>query len=86
MDFARDCDLLLCDGQYSEEEFAERSGYGHNTWNAAVRLGLDCGAKRTRIIHHDPTHDDTRLNAAEAEVRALDPGCAFAREGEVIAL
>ena len=86
VEFAKDCDLLLCDGQYSEEEWQARSGFGHNTWTAAARLGLDCGAKRTRIIHHDPTHDDARLNAAEAEVRALDPGCAFAREGEVIAL
>lgn len=85
-DFARDCDLLLCDGQYSEAEWPLRSGFGHSTWIAAAKLGRDCGAARTRIIHHDPSHNDERLDAAAAEVRAIDPRCGFAREGEVIDL
>lgn len=86
IDFARDCDLLLCDGQYSEEEWQARSGYGHNTWTAAARLGLDCGARRTRIVHHDPSHNDAFLDAAAAALRAAAPGCDFSREGEVIEL
>ena len=85
-DFAKGCDLLLCDGQYSDAEWKERAGYGHNTWMAAARLGRDCGAKRTRIVHHDPTHNDAWLDAAAAELHATDPGCDFAREGEVISL
>ena len=48
--FARGCDLILCDGQYSDEEWKTRSAFGHNTWKRAAQLGLACGAKKIRII------------------------------------
>ena len=84
--FAKGCDLLLCDGQYSDAEFAARSGFGHNTWKTAARLGADCGAAATRVIHHDPTHTDVFLDAAAEELHAFSGTCEFAREGEVIVL
>ena len=84
--FARDCDLLLIDGQYSEEEWDARQTYGHNPWTEAARLGAEAGAKRIRIIHHDPQHTDAVLSSVEASARALWPSCLFAKEGEVIFL
>ena len=86
LEFARGCDLLLCDGQYSEEEMQSRSGFGHNAWMRAARFGVESGAKEIRIVHHDPTHTDAVLDAAEEEVRAVCPNCRFAHEGEEILL
>lgn len=83
-DFARDCDLLLCDGQYSDAEWPAHAGFGHSTWTAAARLGRDCGAKQIRVIHHDPSHSDEQLEAAEEELRRIHPNCAFARAGEEV--
>ena len=85
-DFAQGCDLLLCDGQYSEDEWPSHRDYGHNTWLAAARFGRHCGARRMRIIHHDPSHSDAVLDAAEQTVRAVFPACSFARDGELIVL
>lgn len=85
-EFAQNCDLLLCDGQYSDAEWSARKTFGHSTWTAAARFGADCGAKRVRVIHHDPGHTDAVLDAAAAEVRAIHPNCEFAREGEEIKL
>ena len=85
-DIARDCDLLLCDGQYSEAEFPSRSSFGHSTWTAAARLGLDCGAKRTLVVHHDPNHTDEALDAAADELLQRNPRCGFAVEGERVPL
>lgn len=85
-DFFRDCDLLLCDGQYSEEEWKYKSGFGHSTWTEAARLGAECGAKQVRIIHHDPERTDIELNAAAQELLSIHPQCAFARAGEEIVL
>ena len=85
-DFARDCDLLLCDGQYSGAEWPSRSGFGHSTWTAAARLGSACGAKTVRVIHHDPAHTDDELDAAAEELHAIHPNCAFARAGEEVLL
>lgn len=84
VEFAKDCDVLLCDGQYSAQEWETRSGFGHNTWRTAARLGADCGAKQVRIVHHDPTHTDGILDAAAEEVRAINPHCLLAHEGEEI--
>lgn len=80
--FARDCDLLLIDGQYNDAEWPSRSTFGHNTWKMAARFGAECGAKTVRIIHHDPT----RLDAAASELTAIHPRCAFARDREEILL
>ena len=85
-EFARDCDLLLCDGQYSDAEWPARAGYGHSTWTAVARLGRDCGAKQVRVIHHDPSHTDALLDGAAEELRRIHPNCAFARAGEEVFL
>jgi len=84
--FAADCDLLLCDGQYSDGEWCASAAFGHSRWTDAARLARDCGAKQARILHHDPRHTDDMLDAAEAEAARICPQCRFAREGEVICL
>ncbi len=85
-EFARDCDLLLCDGQFAPADWAERSHFGHSTWLMAARLGSRCGAGQTRIIHHDPSATDAVLDRAAAQVAAEFPRCTFAYEGEEIRL
>ena len=84
--FARDCDLLLCDGQYSRQEWKGREHYGHSTWVAAAQLGVACGARQVRIIHHDPFRTDAQLDSAAQELTAIHADCAFARAGEEILL
>lgn len=85
-EFARDCDLLLCDGQYSQSEWAGREHFGHSTWNMAARLGAACGARQVRIIHHDPNRTDAQLDGAAEELLEIHPNCAFARSGERLIL
>lgn len=84
--FARGCDLLLCDGQYSDAEWPARADFGHSTWTAAAELGRTCGAKRVRVIHHDPGRTDRALDDAAESLRRIHADCAFARAGEEIVL
>ena len=84
--FTKDCDLLLCDGQYSDEEWPSRKEFGHNTWTAAARMGQICGAKQVRIIHHAPGRYDDELDAAAAEISKLYPNCRFGHDEEMITL
>ncbi len=86
VEFAKGCSLLLCDGQYSDEEWELRRGFGHSSWNRAVQLGLACGAERIRIIHHDPFHTDAMLAGVEPNLTALHPDCGFALAREEIEL
>lgn len=85
-EFARDCDLLLCDGQYSLSDWSGRESFGHSTWIAAARLGAACGAAQVRIIHHDPERTDAELDKAAAELSAIHKNCAFAQAGEQLFL
>ena len=84
--FAQNCDLLLCDGQYSPEEWDSRKTFGHSTWLSAVELGAACHAKQVRIIHHDPSHTDAMLDAALPSLRSIHSQCSFAYEMEEILL
>ena len=85
-EFARNCDLLLCDGQYSLQEWKGREHFGHSTWVAAAQLGAACGAKTVRIIHHDPSRTDVQLDSAMQELIAIHRNCAFAQAGEQLQL
>jgi len=84
--FARGCDLLLCDGQYSLQQWKGRERFGHSTWVAAAQLGVTCGAKMVRIIHHDPFRTDAQLDSAARELSEIYSSCTFARAGEEILL
>ena len=84
--FAADCELLLCDGQYSESEWETHKSYGHSTWNMATQLALECRAKKMRIVHHSPFHTDEQLLKMEQELLVCKPSFSFAREGETIVL
>lgn len=84
--FAADCDLLLCDGQYREDEWPDRKAFGHSTWTTAARLAVAANAKQVRIIHHDPFRTDAELDAATKELTDLHPECRFACAGERIQL
>lgn len=84
--FAQDCDLLLCDGQYTDAEYAGFAGYGHSTWSMAAQLAQRCGAKQLRIVHHSPFRTDAELEFAAKALRAIDPAFDFAKEGEEIEL
>ena len=57
LEFCRDCDLLLCDGQYTEEEWPTKSNFGHNCITHAAQFAKDCGAKmHIRIDYRNGLH------------------------------
>ena len=66
---AEGADLLLYDGQYSEETYINRRGYGHSTPEKGAELFLNSGAGRLRIVHHDPGQTDDQLMAREWTLR-----------------
>ncbi len=77
-------DLLIYDSTYSDKEFPSKINWGHSTWQEAVRLCKSAGVKKLVVFHHDPDHDDDRLDAIGREVEAALPGAVMAREGMVL--
>jgi phosphoribosyl 1,2-cyclic phosphodiesterase len=61
---AREADLLIHDGQYTEVEYPPHFGWGHSAIPHAIRFAARCNAARTLLFHHDPAHTDEQLDAA----------------------
>ena len=76
LELCRDVDLLIHDAQYTPDEFAERSTWGHCTVRYAVEVARQSGAKCLALFHHDPAHEDDEVDllAAEAKEWAAELG------------
>ncbi len=68
-EYAQDADVLIYDAQYTPDEYPSRKGWGHSTWLEATRVARDCNVKRLILFHHDPGHDDARMDAIVKEAR-----------------
>ena len=75
------CDLLLYDGMYTDEEYPEHINWGHSTWQEGCRLANRAGVDRLMIIHHEPGRTDVQLREMEKEAKKLFPSSVFARAG-----
>jgi len=73
-------DLLVYDCTYTDDEFASKIGWGHSTWQEAVRLCQLAHVKRLAIFHHDPEHDDSFMMRLEDQAKSVWDGAFVARE------
>jgi phosphoribosyl 1,2-cyclic phosphodiesterase len=58
VDFVRGADLLIGDGQYTDEEYPSRVGWGHARATTLVDLAVAAEVKQLAIFHHDPLQSD----------------------------
>lgn len=65
-------DILIHDGQYSENEYKNKVGWGHSDIMRVVDISNTYGVKNLQLFHHDPTHTDRdiKLMVAEAKKRS----------------
>lgn len=67
-------DLLIHDAQYSDEEYADRIGWGHSSLKQAFEFAALAEVKHLVPFHHDPEHDDDALDRLINEtVKAMAP-------------
>lgn len=84
VEFVRGSDLLIREAQYTEEEYLPRRGWGHSTFDDAVRDAAAAAVKRLAITHHDPDHTDEFMDAQIERCRSLAQGsfdCFAAKDG-----
>ncbi len=73
-------DLVIYDSTYTDEEFEDHIGWGHSTWQEAVRLCRAADAKELMIFHHDPNHEDDFMQRVEEQAREQWEHAGVARE------
>jgi phosphoribosyl 1,2-cyclic phosphodiesterase len=86
LEFIKGCDVLIYDSTYDDREFDRYQGWGHSTWQHAVRLADAAQVKTLTLFHHDYNCSDDDLDRRGEELEALRPDDQIAREGMVIRL
>jgi len=88
LNLSQNADVLIYDAMYTDEEYhnpkSPKVGWGHSTWQEAVKMAEAAGIKRVVIFHHDPSHTDDFLDQVEKDVQAVFPKAIMAREGLVV--
>ena len=89
VNFARNCNILIHDAQYTTEDymdsFAPKQGYGHSTFEMAVECKKQSNAEKLVFFHFDPSYDDNKLNGIKEHYKA-DESIILAYEGLEIEL
>ncbi|MDQ6938580.1 MAG: response regulator [Verrucomicrobiota bacterium] len=71
VEFLRDVDVLILDAQYTDEEYEQHIGWGHGSLSRVVSLALDAKVKQLILFHHDPSHDDKKIDEMLERARLL---------------
>lgn len=67
--FLKGVDLLIHDAMYTPAELDTHRGWGHSSYEEAVELAVEAGARKLVLFHHEPEHDDGAMDALLAAAR-----------------
>lgn len=91
VEFFQGVDILVADAAYTPEEYLTHKGWGHSSTDHVVDWALAAGVKKLVLFHHEPTHNDDKLDAMEQYARERVAGkgdgslvVVNAREGLVV--
>ncbi len=83
--FAKSADVLIHDAQYLSDEYSDpdfsKRGFGHSTLEMACEVANKAEVKKLILYHHDPSHDDIKMDEIEAQAKELFPDVCAGREG-----
>lgn len=88
--FAKNCNLLIHDSQYTTEDYmnphSPKQGFGHSTYDMAVETMKQTNAKNLVFFHYDPSYDDTKLARIKEHYLAENKNVYMSYEGFEIQL
>ena len=81
----QDVDALIVDSSYTTKEYLSKKGWGHGTYDSAMKLASLAKAKKLFFTHHEPTRSDDQLESIYKEILNNNPDLDYeivlAREG-----
>ncbi|MDP3372183.1 MAG: MBL fold metallo-hydrolase [Candidatus Paracaedibacteraceae bacterium] len=86
IEFIRGTDLFIYDSTYEDGNYQNFKGWGHSTWQEALRLGDEADVARTAIFHHDPQNTDVKMAAIEEDVKKISSAAFVARQGMMVTI
>jgi phosphoribosyl 1,2-cyclic phosphodiesterase len=90
LQLALNADVMIYDATYTDEEYHSKAsskvGWGHSTWQEAVKVAKAANVKKLVIFHHDPLHNDDFLDHVGEQASQQFPNTLMAREGQTLHL
>ncbi len=86
LELTADADLLIYDAQYLPEEYEQKIGWGHSTFEKGAALARAAGVGQLVLTHHDPLRDDLAVERMVRRARQCFARVEAAKEGMVIQL
>lgn len=74
LELARDADVLVYDAQYTPEQYEQRKGWGHSTWQVGAQLARAANVRTLVLFHHDPASTDDVIDRIVDEAVQDFPG------------
>jgi phosphoribosyl 1,2-cyclic phosphodiesterase/ActR/RegA family two-component response regulator len=71
IEFIRGADVVILDAQYDRTEYERHVGWGHGCVDDVVTLAIKAEVKQLFLFHHDPDHDDAKLDQMLAQARQI---------------
>jgi ribonuclease Z len=79
-DFARDADLFICEGMFSEDLAETAAEKRHLTAAQAARIARDGSVKRLGLIHYSPRYSERELKTLLGEAKEIFPESFLTRD------
>lgn len=79
-------DVMIYDAHYTSEDYPAHVGFGHSTWQEAVKLAERAGAKTLVLFHHDPARTDAMLDEIGSAAARARSGTIVASEGLLLTI
>lgn len=83
--FAKNCDLLIHDAQYTSEDYlnphSPKQGFGHSTYEMALEAMRQTNAKNLVFFHYEPSYDDSKLDKIKELYTTKNKNVYMAYEG-----
>jgi phosphoribosyl 1,2-cyclic phosphodiesterase len=81
---AQGVDVLIIDATYTDEEYYDpqqsKVGWGHSTWQEAIKVAQAAQVRQLILFHHDPSHTDPLLHQIAQSAQSRFPATAIAKE------
>jgi phosphoribosyl 1,2-cyclic phosphodiesterase len=68
-EFLNNADIVSWDGQYTDQEYQLKKGWGHSSHGADIELAEKAGIKHLILTHHEPMNSDEKLSSIETELK-----------------
>jgi len=85
INFIKDADIVIHDAQYTEEEYSRKHGWGHSSYEYAIKCVEGTNVKKLAFYHHEPSRTDHQIWELEERYKNnSDIEIMMAKEGVVL--